>query len=467
MEGLNRFEMNLFSFIKEKNLISGGDTILVGVSGGVDSMVLLHSLKRISRFINFEIICAHLNHAIRRESDQEMRFVVETARSWGIEVIAEKIDVIDYKNRMKLSLEESARTVRMNFLKRTAEKVGANKIALAHNMNDRVENFFIRLFRGSGLRGITSMRVREGMIIRPLLNVTRKEIEDYARDVNLKYVVDRSNYDLRFTRNRIRHLLLPFIREKICSSVDERIWNFLMICDELWDYVHSRIKEEYEKLVIRETTDSVEISTDIVKEHPFVMNEILRMAYENLKGDLRNLNFEKLNKVRELILKGKNFEYNLGSSIFVESSFGKIRLFKSPEDLTDTSFEYKIDGEGIFKFDPPGIMVKFSTVNRAPWDLGDGKTKAVFDLKKLKFPLILRNRRTGDRIRPLGMKGHKKVKDVMIERKINRRLRGKIPILTDADGRIMWIVGYIVSEDFKVDPNTEKVLIVEILNREN
>ena len=239
--------------IKKYNLINSGDKIVIGVSGGPDSICLLHVLHALKKELDFEIHVAHINHMIRKVADDETEYVKEFCKKIGVECFVKKVDVLAIAKTEKKGTEETGRDIRYAFYEEIMEKTGANKIATAHNKNDRVETLIFNVLRGSGLSGLKGIEaVRDNKFIRPLIEADRIEIEDYCNENNLNPKYDESNLENIYTRNKIRNLLLPYIKKEFNPNIINTINRLSEVATEENEYLNKIAKNTFNDILIEE-----------------------------------------------------------------------------------------------------------------------------------------------------------------------------------------------------------------------
>ena len=250
-------ENEVLSTIKKYNMIKDGDKVVIGVSGGPDSITLLNVLNKFKEKLNIKIYVAHINHSIRKEADEETEYVREFCKKIDVEFFFKKIDVESEAKKLKIGTEEAGRNIRYAFFEEVAEKVGANKIATAHNSNDNAETVLMNIIRGtsiSGLKGIEKMR--DNKFIRPLIETTRATIEEYCRIEKLSPRYDKSNKENIYTRNKIRNLLIPYIQKEFNPNIIEGINRLSNIAEEEECFINSMVEEEYKRIVIVEKNNN-------------------------------------------------------------------------------------------------------------------------------------------------------------------------------------------------------------------
>mgnify|MGYP005782083623 FL=1 len=244
-------EEKVLNTINKYNMIQSGDGIVIGVSGGPDSMTLLNILNNLKEKLNIKLYVAHINHSIRKEADEETEYVKDFCKKIDVEFFAKKVKVEEIAKELKMGTEEAGRNIRYEFFEEVAHKVGANKIATAHNLNDNAETVLMNIMRGtsvSGLKGID--KVRDGKYIRPIIECSRAEIEDYCKEKNLNPRYDKSNNENIYTRNKIRNLLIPFLQKEFNPNIVEGINRLSQIAIEEEQFINKVVEKEYEKLQI-------------------------------------------------------------------------------------------------------------------------------------------------------------------------------------------------------------------------
>ena len=309
-------EKEVLSTIKKYNMIKEADKVVIGVSGGPDSITLLNVLNKFKEKLNIKIYVAHINHSIRKEADEETEYVREFCKKIGVEFFFKKIDVEQEAKKLKIGTEEAERNIRYAFFEEVAKKVGANKIATAHNSNDNAETVLMNIIRGtsvSGLKGIEKMR--DNKFIRPLIETTRDKIEEYCKIENLNPRYDKSNKENVYTRNKVRNLLIPYIQKEFNPNIIEGINRLSNIATEEERFLNSLVEEEYKRILIKERQESnkkkgkdflLETENKLVEETVQNNNEEKRNIYER-KEEINNeeiraiLNLKEFNKLDNVI----------------------------------------------------------------------------------------------------------------------------------------------------------------------
>jgi len=453
--------------IRHYHMLDEGDTVVVGVSGGPDSVALLHSLVALAPKWSLQLVIAHLNHQLRgATADQEAVFVSRIAADLGIPCEIASENVAEYAADRRLSLQEAARKVRYAFYDEAAAKYSSSKIALGHHADDNAESILMNLLRGTGPLGLTGIPpVRHKRIIRPLIDLTKKEILAFLELSDSEYIKDNSNIDTRYLRNRIRHELLPRLKEGYNPNAVyalNRLASILRDEEDFWDHEVRRILQD---LVLVQTSDRLSLTARGLSDlHPAQLRRLIRYAVLSLKGELKRLGHVHVQAVARLIagpsLSGR---LNLPHGVTVVRDGEEINFLLSPPE-EGIGFEYHIPGIQSTLIREIGILLKLSVCDRD--EVSDPKsyplTTALFDMAAVPFPLKIRNFRHGDRFRPLGMAGSQKLKAFFINHKVPRSKRLRCPILLSG-GRIIWVGGYRIDDSAKLTEETKKVLKAELL----
>lgn len=476
-----QFIKNVEHTITGYRMLQSGDSVLVSVSGGPDSVVLLHCLLALAPDFSLKLGVAHLNHCLRgEESDRDAEFVADLAEKHGLLFYGKKEDVRKFHEKTKLSMEEAARKIRYEFLSGTAEKQGFDKIAMGHNSDDNAELILMYLIRGSGPLGISGIPpVRDNVFIRPLIKSQRSGIMKFLEAEGLHCVYDSSNSDTEFFRNRVRHELLPVLKSSYNPNIIETLNRLgsILRCEE--DWIDDVIRPVFDKAVTAYFNKKLILSVSgLAGMHRSVKRRVLRKAIEKVKGDLRGVTFSHIESVSDLLKSVSVSGYlDLPDQVRVEKYENGLiisrkkhplrMLGRSDKGLETIDFEYTFFKSG---FKPQTIQIKetgysitFSGIVRdnLPENFNTGQQVAYFDMSKLFFPMVIRNFRQGDRFTPLGMSGTQKLKKFFINNKIPRAQRIKCPILLD-DKKIVWITGHRMDESVKIDANTRTILKAEL-----
>ncbi|MGB9878268.1 MAG: tRNA lysidine(34) synthetase TilS [bacterium] len=433
-------------------MLSEGEDVVVAVSGGPDSICLLHLLLRIAPEMKLRLSVAHLNHMLREEAIFEEEFVRELARKYSLAFYSERINVPQLIKKGE-TLEEGARRIRYDFFRRASEKLSSKKVALGHTADDLVETVLLNLIRGAGLRGlrgIPPLRKEESIVfIRPLINIWRREIEEYLKEQNIPYVIDRSNLSLQFTRNKIRHQVIPLL-EELNPRVKEAIHRLASIARETLSFIEEEARARVEEIIERKTGSSLYLNfPKLASLHPALQKEIVRQALEEFKLELGKEDVERILEIGR-----SGVATTLAGGMGVRKR-GEFLLFSKRERFV--SYEIPLRVPGSTDIPQAGMRIDAEIIEGRFLVKDPGCREVTLDMDCLKGGLVARNWRKGDRFVPLGMSGEKKLQDIFIDKKVPREERGRIPIVCDEEG-IVWIVGVGIGERVKVKEETRRVL---------
>ncbi|MCP4426799.1 MAG: tRNA lysidine(34) synthetase TilS [Chloroflexi bacterium] len=464
--------VNLWLQSKEalRPLLPPAAKLLVAVSGGPDSLALLHVLKAI--FPSERLVAAYLDHGWREEAVAEAQFVRETAVSWNIPCHAEKVDTIALARDEGLSLEEAGRKARFGFLARLANKIGAKAIALGHHADDQAETVLMRLLRGSGLAGLRGMLPVSPLpgapdlwALRPFLSVTRAEIEQYCREHNLQPIADATNQDTTFLRNRLRHELLPALAE-YNPQIKQRLWRMADVIAHDYELLAALTAEKWADIAIERGPGWVVLDRAGWAALPLSLRRsALRRAVERLRDELRDVGFQSIELARRVAEKGTvGGQATLPGGLILTVGYDHLTIAADPNKLPvrlpqlvgDTAVPLPIPGvvqlaEGWIIEATPIADADWTQIKRNP----DPWTAFV---DAAGAELVVRGRLVGERIRPLGMSGRStKIKDVMVNRKIPSRLRENWPIVATAFHPV-WLVGHVLDERGRVTAVSQTII---------
>ena len=448
--------------IKRYDLIDKEDKIVVAVSGGPDSICLLHALYAIKEEFKLQIYAAHLNHNFRGiDAQMDAQYVSNFCEKLNIICFIKSMDVPKYAKENALSDEEAGRILRYEFFQEVVERVGANKIAVAHNQNDQAETVLMRLIRGTGIQGLTAIHHERGHIIRPLLDISRREIEEYCTENQLFPRTDETNLEPIYHRNKIRLELIPYIEKGYNPNIIESLARTAELLKNDSDFIEEVARDTYKNLRLESSRDNISLDAEgISKLPPALQSRAFRLAAEELVGKREVLEYKHIQNTMELLKKretGKRILLPMG--IIVRISYNKI-IFTTKEE-EDREFYYELSGKERFYIgEIQGEIITKVQMRSDIKSISRDKYIKCFDYDKVENLLNVRNRRDGDRFWPLGLVGTKKLKDFFIDYKIDRDKRDEIPLICDGN-EIMWVIGYRISEKYKITEETSRVLTVE------
>ena len=452
--------------VRQHGMLAYGDRILVAVSGGPDSLALLHTLLALREKYDLTLTVAHLDHSLRPESKEDARFVKEVAKSLGFTSYSKRVDVAGFCKRKRLSPEEGAREVRYAFLEGVAKKARASKIALGHTLDDQGETVLMRLIRGAGPKGLEGIPPVRGKIIRPLIEVRRREIVKYLEHDKVSFLSDPSNQDMGFLRNRVRRRLIPLLERQF----NPRIIATLARTGQLLasEQVRETSGEQAWVRAMSErgrgrTTKIVLDLSKVLGYNKMLQRKAIREALRRIRGDLKQVGFAHVNSVLDLAKGFVGGTVELPGGFRAKKGYGEIVFEKNLPPDPARSFTLSVAVPGVTKLPGGSLKTSLHPIIKAPraWRKMDGRV-AWFDVERVHLPLNVRSRKEGDRFWPLGLPGLKRLKEVLIDDKIAREERDRLPLLADREG-ILWIVGHRITERAKLRPQTKKTLKVEFI----
>lgn len=441
-------------------MIEANDSILVGVSGGVDSVVLLDILVKLRPVYNLTIFVAHLNHGLRgKVADEDEAFVVNLAEKYNVKVYTKKEDMLAYADANKISSEEAGRVLRYAFFDEIMQRENIQKIAIAHNKNDQAETILMRIMRGTGLDGIVGIKPVNGRIIRPLLFCSRAEIEAFESTEKLNHREDDTNKENIYTRNTIRNQLIPQLENLYNPNLVEGLSRMGQLLADDLEIIENQLEEILQKIAFQRQEKMVSFNRRVFLDLSLgLKRRVLRHAIQSIQGDLVNIEEKHIRNMIQLISQGKTGkEIHLTNGWIAKNNYDFFEISQPSEKYANYEFELEIGKKqsfGTFEietFVEDKIKIDFYTKDIF---------LKFFDYDRIKSSLKVRNRRPGDRIVPLGMKGSKKIKDLFIDEKVASDKRNQIPLIVCGD-EIVWVVGYRIGDGFKVSEQTKKVLVVK------
>lgn len=445
--------------IKRFHMMTPGDRVVVAVSGGSDSMALLHALAELRDELGVDLVVAHLDHALRPSSDAEARFVAETAARLGVRAVCERRDVAARAASDRRGIEETARDVRREFLEQTADECGAARVALGHTADDQAETVLFRLARGTGWSGLSAMSPTAGRFVRPLLAVRRDEARRFLVERGVSWREDPSNADVRFSRNRIRARVLPEL-----AAVNPEAVRALNRCADLAR--DARALEQYVVLqlwpavCLREGRGEVEIARAAMTPLPSaVQSVVLREAMRRARGDLEGLSRAHAAAARRLAVRGSG-ELDL-PRLRVTASASTIRLASRPEARPDAGWTTPL-AFGRTELAQPGVIVDVALAERDEVGGTAGPWTELADADFVRFPLVARGRRPGDVFRPLGMAADVRLASFLINARVPRHRRERIVVVCDQE-KIVWVAGVRLSHEVRLRDSTRRVVVLRAL----
>jgi tRNA(Ile)-lysidine synthase len=442
-------------------MLAEGETVILAVSGGVDSMVLFSLFLRLRARYRASLHVAHLDHGLRgTESAYAAVFVRRQCEAFQVPVTLTRVEGNALWERQGGSLEAAARDLRYRFLERVADEQGATRIALGHHRDDQAETILMNLLRGSGARGLGGIPPVRGRIIRPLIECSREEIERYARSQGISYVEDSSNRTLSYLRNRIRLELLPELAKRYNPRVADALASAASIFEAEDGLLSAMTEEQLPAVVESRSSQEVVLSVSRMAALPAALRRrVIRHSAHLLRGDRPGLSFHQTLAIERLLLaEGERGEVHAA---------GGIRAARAGDRMILSTREHEARGRGEpFRLAVPcrTTIPEFSLSFQA--DILDDRTvdrraggpwTALLDADRAGRELLVRGWEPGDRFIPLGMTGQKKLQDFFVDAKVPRHQRCRVPLVVSG-GEIAWVVGFRVDERFKVTDSTRRIL---------
>ncbi|SHI07956.1 tRNA(Ile)-lysidine synthase [Clostridium collagenovorans DSM 3089] len=459
----------ILNTIKKYNMLCTGDKVIVALSGGPDSVCLLHVLSNLKDELGISIYAVHVNHCLRGEdANLDEDYAREISESLSVPFFSKRINVHKLCEETGLSCEAAGRKARYDFFDEVASEVGANKIALAHNYNDQAETVLMRIMRGAGLEGLVGIRpVRDNKYIRPIIEINRRDIEAYCDEFVLNPRIDKTNLENIYSRNKVRLELIPYIEENFNSDIISTLNRTSSLIRVENDFLENLSLEKYKKYCDT-TGKTVIIKSDMFMEHEAIINRVLRHTLKEVVGDLNNFESTHINEVINIQKLSTGKRCVLPRGVIVENVYGNIHVYVEKEKSeSNRPKEYILPINEEVYIEAIDAYIKASLVKKGSFKRSkdeDEKYLAIDD--KEETNILLRYPKEGDVFTPLGMKGSKKLNRFFIDNKVPREERNNKLILC-IDNEIAWIIGDRISNKFKVTEESNKILRVEIRRGNN
>jgi len=454
--------------LKAGGLLDSGKLVLTGVSGGADSLALLLSLHSLSSKYRFYLYAGHLNHLLRGEdSEADSAFVTKVCEDLNIRLFNEKVNVAEIRKQQNLSLEEAARFARLKFLGRVSKDAGCSAIALGHTSDDQAETVLLNMIRGAGVRGLRAMapisnwsisQTEHLPLIRPFLKVTRQETEAYCSALGIKPRVDASNFDEAFTRNRIRHKLIPKLAT-FNPSIKKALSKLAVAATSDIEYIDQQVSLTWPSIATVDL-NCVKINrVDFINQHPSVQSHILHKAYILMAGDSLYLNYRQINAMKSIAQKGAGRSFSLPRGIEFLTTYEQISISKGYASQEQHQLvETALSVPGKTRLGNWEVDVIASDNDHQATNLSNSDNYLSYmSHEQLGSVLTVRSRLPGDRFNPLGLNAEIKLKEFMIKSHIPRHDRDAIPLLI-SKGRIAWVVGHRIANWGRVKSETGGIL---------
>jgi tRNA(Ile)-lysidine synthase len=472
------FERRVLNFIQQNQLIPPLKKVVVAVSGGPDSVCLLHTLHQLREDLNISLHIAHLDHQLRGvESQMDARYVLDLADKLDIPVTIEKRDVAGYQKEHRLSLEEAAREVRYGFLAGVAQSVGTDIVAVGHTLNDHVETILLHIIRGTGTRGLRGLQPSQTLkfkkikllVIRPLLEIQREETEGYCKYFQLQPRMDSSNLSMSLLRNRVRLELLPLLKN-YNPGIFESILRIGYLEQDDLAFLEAESLRAWRRFVLKEKNTFIFEKISFRSLFPAVQRQLLRMAIDKLRGTLKDIETRHIEEILLSLNKPAGRQISLPAGLVFSIEYKRYLISLNPQEINpfpvlEKEYEIKLPGET--HIEGWTLITSFKTCDNLSAGFNndqDGSLIASFDKDSVGDKLVLRSRRRGDYFQPLGMEYTKKIGEFMLDSRIPRPWRDRIPIICTPK-QIIWVTGYRIDERVKVTPETKGILNIRMIRK--
>jgi len=451
----------IISTIEKYRLLDQNDKVLIALSGGPDSVALFHLLGLLAAKYNLSLAAAHVNHFLRKDAGKDQEFCRRLCQAHGYSFHSKKFDIRANARKYKIGLEEAGRQVRYGFFEDLCKNYGYTKIATGHTADDSAETFLLNLIRGADLGGLGGIPPKRDNITRPLIEISKAEVLIFLNDNRLSYRVDKSNLSEKYKRNLVRKKVMPVFNDINASALK----HILQACRNIrtgYEFLETETEKLYDKCRIKES--NTQIILDLGKLPPYyesLKSWILLRAYARLTGESRRPNSEKIDRAVNLLRSGSiTF---LDSSVVVSNHAGKLILCRPPRPIKRIRLKNDYGNE----INGSDLILQTETLEDFSLEKllkNNDESVAYLDFERVS-DLSVRSFEDGDRFRPLGMKGSKKLVDYFNDKGVPLVYKKSIPVVISGE-EIAWIAGYGISENFKVTDNTRKVLKLSFINNE-
>lgn len=453
------------NYMKQYNMLAPGDTVVTGVSGGADSLCLLFMLKEFAEELSLQLTVVHVNHGIREEAGEDAAYVKKLCEELNVPFYLREADVEKIARSQGISTEEAGRNVRYEAFFEVLQQLGKEKqgkIAVAHTANDRAETMLFHLFRGTGLTGLSGIKPVRGQIIRPLLCLSREEIEQYLAKKEISFCIDRTNNEDTYTRNKIRHHILPFAENNICTGAVGHMNRTAEMLLETEEFLREQTNQVFDKIVEKQE-NGFYIGVRAFTEQPKLLQKrLLLLCMEKLAAGRKDIGLVHIEDMLALFIKAGNKEQTLPYGIVARREFEKVFIGTDRQSDGKKSVEKKeITVPGEVEIEGFGVL-EFSVFEYDKSKIIPEKTYTKwFDYDKIVKSLVLRTRQTGDYLTINEALSKKTLKKYFIEEKISKNERENLYVLADGS-HIIWVPGYRISQYYKVSPETKRILQVHL-----
>ena len=447
--------------ILDKRLINPGENVLIGLSGGPDSVFLFHNLRKLKDSLRFNLYASHINHMYRgKDAEHDEDFVRSLCSEYGVRLFVKRKNATEYARELKVTEEEAGRILRYNFFRENLNEVGGGKIAVAHNLNDQAETVLQRIIRGSGIDGLSAMSFMKDDLIRPMLNVPRSEIEKYLLHNNFEFCIDITNSQAIYGRNKIRLNLIPYLEENFNPNIQNSLYRMSETMERDKKIIEKYVDLKFREVLIEKDKNKVVLDLQKLKDmDDGESGRIVRRSIEQLKGNTVNVEMKHIDYAIDFIKTGRTGKkINLSEGFTIEISYDNFIVNKIVENIPEFKYNIILDEPVFISEIDKTLLCRVKEASEV--DIKD-LSSINLDYDLIKGSLVARNRRAGDFIVPCGTNWSKKVKDIFIDMKIPSEERDSKLIIAD-DENILWLEGFRIHNSYKVSSSTKKILNITL-----
>lgn len=448
--------------LMKEEIIGKEDRILVAFSGGIDSVALLCLLLEVRETLGLRLGAAHLNHGFRENADSDEAFCRSFCEEKKVPFFSSKKDVAAYAKAEKMSFEMAGRTLRYAFFEKVMDEQGFSKCATAHHLDDQVETVLLNLVRGTGLKGLTGISPLRGRYVRPLLSYKKSELLAYLERNQISFRHDHTNDEVEYQRNRLRNEVLPYLEKHFNADVSESISRMTGLLVEDLKFIEGEV-EKAKELFLQEAGDQVRLSKE-VKELPYAISSRLLMdAVQKVKGNLRDIEEVHIRDLLQLFLKETGKKLDIKEGVQGRNDYGDllIEIKKEKTERENTMLHEVLSIPGTYHVKGQKITLRY--IERE--EMKKDKQLRFFNGDLISGEILVRHRDEGDRMRPFGMNGYRKLKNILIDRKVSREDRDEL-LVFQYEKDIIYIGHMMISEDYKVREKTERILEIGIFEED-
>jgi tRNA(Ile)-lysidine synthase len=462
------------AFVRQHDLIGPDTRVLAAVSGGSDSVALVHILRALADAGELRLVgVAHFNHRLRPSAGEEELFAAGVARQLGLPFIADGEDVSARARRQRRSVEDAARTARHEFFERARIASDADVVALGHTRDDQAETVLLRLTRGAGPRGLAGMHPKNGPIVRPLLGCRRQELRAWLLEQSQPFVEDESNEDVSIPRNRVRAELMPLLEARFNPRIVDVLADQAALARETWAWMEAMASDLDARSVRRTTAPDAaavcEIDVTVLRDAPLALRRALLWRVMQQVAGNRPIAFGHIDAAVRLMdersgtrvdFPGQRLE-RIGNTLVLTGRGVGAAGRRAPDEASNL-FRFPLSIPGEVALPAAGWVVSAETAASATMGSAASTDVAQIRFDLCRGSLAVRNRRPGDRFRPIGLDGQKKLQDYFVDRKIARQERDAVPLVVDGADRIVWVAGFGIDEAFRVTDRAQEVIILRL-----